>query len=111
MIGLIRALYSLLEDILLAQSGCGALVRNIDITQEVLRISGSVSLEWVEGAVRGLGQVESGMRRNLLRSLALDSFAGQLAEAEFAIVTTVDSLPVNWHWILEPTSATILSIS
>ncbi len=84
LLGLIRALYSLLEDILLAQSGCGALVRNIDITQEVLRISGSVSLDWVEGAVRGLGQVESGMRRNLLRSLALDSFAGQLAEAEFA---------------------------
>jgi DNA polymerase-3 subunit delta' len=30
---------------------------------------------WVEGAVRGLDQVEQGMRRNLLRSLSLDAFA------------------------------------
>jgi DNA polymerase III subunit delta' len=78
--GLIRATYSLLEDMLLVKAGSSALVRNIDVTAEVTRISGEVTLDWIEGAARGLAQVESGMRRNLLRSLALDAFAGQLAE-------------------------------
>ncbi|MDQ1693264.1 MAG: polymerase subunit delta, partial [Acidobacteriaceae bacterium] len=35
----------------------------------------SVSHQWLDAASRGLDQVESGMRRNLLRSLSLDAFA------------------------------------
>jgi DNA polymerase-3 subunit delta' len=38
-----------------------------------------VTFDWIESAARGLRQVESGMRRNLLRSLTLDSFAAQLS--------------------------------
>ena len=34
-----------------------------------------VNLDWIETAERGVHQVRSGMRRNLLRSLSLDAFA------------------------------------
>jgi DNA polymerase III subunit delta' len=80
LVGLIRGVYSLLEDMLLAQSGNENLLRNVDLAAEVTRMAGAVSLGWIEGAARGLVELETGMRRNLLRSLALDSFAGQLAE-------------------------------
>jgi DNA polymerase-3 subunit delta' len=80
LVGLIRGVYSLLEDMLLAQSGNENLLRNVDLATEVTRMAGAVSLGWIEGAARGLVELETGMRRNLLRSLALDSFAGQLAE-------------------------------
>ncbi|HEY0794246.1 MAG TPA: DNA polymerase III subunit delta' [Acidisarcina sp.] len=76
---LIRALTTMLEDLLLLQSGAPGLVRNMDIREELFRMSEAVSFEWIEGAARGIGQVQSGMRRNLLRSLALDSFATGLA--------------------------------
>ena len=41
----------------------------------------AVTFDWIEAAARGLRQVESGMRRNLLRSLTLDSFAAQLSSS------------------------------
>jgi DNA polymerase-3 subunit delta' len=76
---LLRAFSSLLEDLLLIQSGARLLVRNIDMAAELERISATVTPAWIESASRGLDQVESGMRRNLLRSLALDSFAAGFA--------------------------------
>ena len=45
------------------------------------KIAQSVSFDWIEQASRGLDQVWSGMRRNLLRSLSLDAYAAQLASA------------------------------
>jgi DNA polymerase-3 subunit delta' len=77
--GLIRAMNSLLEDLLLLGSGAPALVRNIDLEAELAAMAGQVSVEWIEGAERGLHQVESGMRRNLLRSVSLDAYATALA--------------------------------
>ena len=74
-VAMLRPLSSLLEDLLLLQSGVPQLVRNIDILGELQRLSANASMEWLEAASRALDQVESGMRRNLLRSLALDSFA------------------------------------
>jgi len=76
---LLRALSSLLEDILLIQSGAPALVRNVDIEPQIEKLAAQLSFHWVEQASRALDQVESGMRRNLLRSLSLDAFAAQLA--------------------------------
>lgn len=76
---LLRTLTLLLEDILLIQSGTPELVRNTDLRAELERIAQSVSFQWIEQASRSIDQVWSGMRRNLLRSLSLDSFAGQLA--------------------------------
>ena len=76
---LLRSLSLLLEDLLLLGAGTPELVRNTDLRQELERLNGALSFAWIEGASRGLDQVQSGMRRNLLRSLSLDAFAGQLA--------------------------------
>ncbi len=72
---LLHAFAGLVEDLLLLHAGAGQLIRNIDLLTELTRVSATVNVAWIEGAVRGLDQVEQGMRRNLLRSLALDSFA------------------------------------
>jgi DNA polymerase-3 subunit delta' len=77
---LLRTLGLLLEDILLLSSGTPERVRNVDLRAELEKLSQAVSFAWIENASRGLDQVTSGMRRNLLRNLSLDAFAGQLAE-------------------------------
>ena len=71
--GLLRSLYLLLEDIMLLQAGQPEMARNIDILPELRRLAESVSFDWIERAVRRIADVESGMRRNLLRSLSLDA--------------------------------------
>jgi DNA polymerase III subunit delta' len=73
--GLLGAFRSLLEDLLLIFSGAAPLVRNIDLTAELTRIAESVSMAWIETTSRALTEVEQGARRNLLRSLSLDSLA------------------------------------
>jgi len=75
---LIRALYSLLEDMLFLRSGTPELVRNRDIQPELARMAQQAEFDWIVSAAQLLGELESGMRRNLLRSLALDSFATAL---------------------------------
>jgi DNA polymerase-3 subunit delta' len=72
---LLHAFASLLEDLLLLHAGTGHLIRNIDLQTELTRVSQTIDVAWIEAAVRALDQVEHGMRRNLLRSLSLDSFA------------------------------------
>lgn len=74
-LGLLRAFHGLLEDLLLLQAGAPELIRNIDLASELTKVVQSVSPGWIEAAARGAVQVEQGMRRNLLRSLSLDSFA------------------------------------
>jgi len=76
---LLRTLSLLLEDLLLLGAGTPELVRNTDLRPELERLNSILPFEWIENASRGLDQVQSGMRRNLLRSLSLDAFAGQLA--------------------------------
>jgi DNA polymerase III subunit delta' len=76
---LLHSFASLLEDLLLLHSGAGHLIRNIDLVAELTRVSQIINVNWIESAVRGLDQVEQGMRRNLLRSLSLDSFAVSLS--------------------------------
>ena len=83
-LAMMRAMSSLLEDILLFQGGAADRVRNIDLKQELDRMAGTFSFAWLEAAVRGLDAVHSGMRRNLLRSLSLDAFAMELEEAQRA---------------------------
>ena len=77
--GLLRATYSLLEDLLYLRSDVEDLVRNIDILPDLKKLAGSVDFEWIRRATQGLGQVESGMRRNLLRNVSLDAFVTSLA--------------------------------
>jgi len=75
---LIQTLYSLLEDLLFLKSGTPEFVRNHDIQADLARIASDVDFDWLVTAAQRLGEVESGMRRNLLRSLALDTFATSL---------------------------------
>ncbi len=72
---LLRTLYSLLEDMLFLQSGLPQLVRNTDIMGELSKLAQGADFEWIRRAAEGLGEIEGGMRRNLLRSLSLDAFA------------------------------------
>jgi DNA polymerase-3 subunit delta' len=74
-INLLRALGSLLEDLLLVVAGTPRLVRNLDLAAELERLAQGLTVDWIDGAARGLAEVEQGMRRNLLRSLSLDAMA------------------------------------
>jgi DNA polymerase-3 subunit delta' len=74
-VALLRALSSLVEDLLLTVAGSPGLIRNLDLEPDLQRLAQGVSVEWIDGAARALVQVEQGMRRNLLRSLSLDAMA------------------------------------
>jgi DNA polymerase-3 subunit delta' len=74
-INLLRALGSLIEDLLLVVAGTPRLVRNLDLAAELERLAQGLTVDWIDGAARSLAQVEQGMRRNLLRSLSLDAMA------------------------------------
>ena len=71
-------MYSLLEDMLYVKSGTPVLVRNSDIGAEIAKLAAAVDFEWIAAASVRLGEVESGMRRNVLRSLSLDAFAAAM---------------------------------
>ena len=76
---LLRTLSLLLEDLLLLGAGTPELLRNTDLRPELERLNNTLTFAWIENASRGLDHVQSGMRRNLLRSLSLDAYAAQLA--------------------------------
>jgi DNA polymerase-3 subunit delta' len=78
---LLRALSSLLEDILLLQSGAPDRIRNIDRRADLNRLAQTVSFAWIESALRAVDAVHTGMRRNLLRNVSLDALALQLETA------------------------------
>jgi len=77
-INLLRAMGSLIEDLLLIVAGTPRLIRNIDIESELGRLAQGLSIDWIDSAARAMVQVEQGMRRNLLRSLSLDAMAASL---------------------------------
>ncbi len=77
-VALLRALGSLVEDLLLIVAGAPGLIRNLDLDADLERLAQGLSVEWIDGAARALVQVEQGMRRNLLRSLSLDAMAVSL---------------------------------
>ncbi|HTB97681.1 MAG TPA: DNA polymerase III subunit [Terracidiphilus sp.] len=79
-VNLLRALGSLVEDLLLMVAGTPELMRNVDLSRELEQMAQGINLDWIDGAARALVQVEQGMRRNLLRSLSLDAMAASLAE-------------------------------
>jgi DNA polymerase-3 subunit delta' len=76
---LLRAVALLLEDLLLLDSGTPELVRNVDLRAELEHLAAALPFAWIERASHAADQVQSGLRRNLLRSLSLDAFAAQLA--------------------------------
>jgi DNA polymerase-3 subunit delta' len=78
-INLLRALGSLIEDLLLIVAGTPQLIRNLDIEAELARLAQGINVDWIDSAAYALVQAEQGMRRNLLRSLSLDAMAVSLA--------------------------------
>ena len=72
---LLRAIYSLLQDLTFLNSGTPELIRNTDIQGELKGLAESADFAWIALASDRLAEVERGMRRNLLRSLSLDAFA------------------------------------
>jgi len=79
-IGLLRALGSLIEDLLLLLAGTPQLIRNLDIEPELSRMAQGLTVDWIDGAARALSGVEQGMRRNLLRSISLDAMAASISQ-------------------------------
>jgi DNA polymerase-3 subunit delta' len=77
-INLLRALGSLMEDLLLVIAGSPQLIRNLDLANELERMAQGLTVDWIDEAARALSQVEQGMRRNLLRSISLDAMAFSL---------------------------------
>jgi DNA polymerase-3 subunit delta' len=72
---LISAIYILLEDLLFLRSNTQDMMRNVDIEPELRKLAQDASFEWIANATDRIGEVQAGMRRNLLRSLSLDSLA------------------------------------
>ena len=75
---LLKCTYSLLQDLMFLESKSQALVRNTDILGELRKLAEGVSFDWLTSAAERLGEVERGLRRNLLRSLSLDAFEAAL---------------------------------
>jgi len=72
---LLRTLYSLLRDLMFVGSGSPGLVRNADIQSQLVKLAETADFDWIAAASDRLAEVERGMRRNLLRSLSLDSLS------------------------------------
>jgi DNA polymerase III subunit delta' len=75
---LLRSLYGLLEDLMFLKSGTPDLVRNTDIQADLTALARNVDFVWISSASQGLVDVETGMRRNLLRNVSLDAFVTAL---------------------------------
>jgi DNA polymerase-3 subunit delta' len=75
---LISVLYSILEDLMFLKAGSAGLIRNYDLQAELATIAGQVGFDWIVRACDGLGEVQNGMRRNLLRSLSLDGYSSSI---------------------------------
>jgi DNA polymerase-3 subunit delta' len=80
-LNLLRASNALIEDLLMLDAGTTQLIRNQDIAAELTQLATGVSLDWIDRAAQALAEAEKGMRRNLLRSLSLDSMALNMALA------------------------------
>ena len=72
---LLRALYSLLQDLVFMIFGTPELVHNTDIQPDLKKLGEYADFAWITAAADGVAEIERGMRRNLLRSLSLDAFA------------------------------------
>ncbi|HZQ70570.1 MAG TPA: DNA polymerase III subunit delta' [Terriglobales bacterium] len=75
---LLRSLYSILQDLAFINAGTMDLVRNRDIQSELAQLAKFADFAWISAAADRLAEMERGMRRNLLRSLSIDSFAAAL---------------------------------
>jgi len=75
---IIRALYSVLQDLMFLSAGAPELVRNVDIQAELEKLLKSLDFDWISFAAEQVDELQRGMRRNVMRSLSLDAFAAAL---------------------------------
>jgi DNA polymerase III subunit delta' len=74
---LIGILYVLLEDVLLLAQKTGE-IRNTDIQRELQSLASHVSFDWIRAAVKKLDDLGGLVRRNIQKSIALDSLVVEL---------------------------------
>jgi DNA polymerase III subunit delta' len=76
---LLTILYVLLEDVLLLSEGAGiAEIRNVDIRRELEGLARRVSFRWIRAAVQRADELSELVRRNIQKSIALDSLVVEL---------------------------------
>jgi len=68
----LEALYGLLRDLLILREG-GQEIRNQDIRRELEVLAGSVEFAWIRRAVAQVDEIARLLRRNIQKSIALDS--------------------------------------
>jgi DNA polymerase-3 subunit delta' len=75
----LKVLYDLLRDVLLLREGGGE-IRNEDIRRDLEALAARVEFAWLRKAVVKVDEIAELIRRNIQRTLALDSFAIELRE-------------------------------
>lgn len=73
----LKVLYGLLRDVLMLSEGRPE-IRNRDIRPELERVAAKVSFGWLQTAVRKVDEIAGLVRRNIQKTLALDSLVLEL---------------------------------
>jgi DNA polymerase-3 subunit delta' len=76
----LKVLYELLRDLLLLSQGCGG-IRNQDIRRELETLAAKIEFDWVRKAVARVDEIARLIRRNIQKSIALDSLIVELRAA------------------------------
>jgi len=76
----LKVLYDLLRDLLLIREGTGDL-RNVDIRPELDALAARMPFPWIRKAVGQVDEIARLLRRNIQKSIALDSLIAQLRAA------------------------------
>lgn len=72
---LTESLYGLLQDLLHLRHGSSRLLIHEDIRGELAPLAQTASFEWIEGAVARLAELDSLLRRNIQKQIALEALA------------------------------------
>jgi DNA polymerase-3 subunit delta' len=73
----LKALYELLRDLLLLHEGAGG-ISNEDIRGELEALAGKVRFQWLRRAVAKVDEIAGLVRRNIQKTIALDSLVAEL---------------------------------
>jgi DNA polymerase-3 subunit delta' len=74
----LRVLYDLLRDLLLLHEGVSD-IRNVDIRRDLEALAGKIEFEWIRTAVTKLDDLVEFARRNIQKTIALDSVIMELS--------------------------------
>jgi DNA polymerase-3 subunit delta' len=74
----LKALYDLLRDLLLLREGIDD-IRNVDIRRDLEALAGKIEFAWIRSAVAKLDDLVEFARRNIQKTIALDSVIAELS--------------------------------